>query len=170
MEGVTRRRLLSSGLLTITGAAATPAGVSRTAQARDVDRKALRRLDELARGTKSDAVLVYYRGKLAYEYYSGRPQPVFTMSCTKSIASLAVGQAIAEGKIKSIDQPVYDFPGNEQGRKAAMTIRHLLTMTSGIQNNGTGQEVYAAPDMVKLAVAAELTTAPGANGSTTTSR
>jgi CubicO group peptidase (beta-lactamase class C family) len=43
-----------------------------------------------------------------------------------------------------------------------MTIRHLLTMTSGIQSTGTGMEVYAAPDMIRLAIAAELTTALGA--------
>jgi CubicO group peptidase (beta-lactamase class C family) len=85
------------------------------------------------------------------------------MSCTKSIVSLAVGQAIAEGKIKSIDQPVYDFfPEMKQGRKAAMTVRHLLLMTSGIQNTGSADEIYPAPDIVKLALAAELTTAPGA--------
>jgi CubicO group peptidase (beta-lactamase class C family) len=76
---------------------------------------------------------------------------------------LAIGQAIADGKIKSIDQSVCDFfPEMKQGRKEAMTIRHLLSMTSGIQNNGSAAEIYPAPDYVKLAVAAELTTAPGA--------
>jgi CubicO group peptidase (beta-lactamase class C family) len=44
-----------------------------------------------------------------FDYYAGKPEPIFLMSCTKSITALAVGEAIAEGKIKSIDEPVYDF-------------------------------------------------------------
>jgi CubicO group peptidase (beta-lactamase class C family) len=120
-------------------------------------------LADRSKATKSDAVLVIQNGKKVFEYYSGEPKPIFLMSCTKSIASLAVGRAIADGKIKSLDQPLYDFyPELKQGRKAAMTLRHLLSMTSGIQNTGTGSEVYPAPDFVRLALAAELTTAPGA--------
>ena len=98
-----------------------------------------------------------------FDYYAGKPEPIFLMSCTKSITALAVGEAIAEGKIKSIDEPVYDFyPEWKQGKKRLITIRQLLTMTSGLQNTGRGDEVYDAPDSVKLALAAELYTPPGA--------
>jgi CubicO group peptidase (beta-lactamase class C family) len=116
-----------------------------------------------ATASGSDAVLVYHKGRRIFEYYSGKPEPIFLMSCVKSIVGLAIGQALAEGKIKSLDQPLYDFfPELKQGRKQQLTVRHLLNMTSGIQNIGTGPEVYAAPDYVRLALAAELTTAPGA--------
>ncbi len=108
-------------------------------------------------------MLVYRNGVKIFDYYSGTPEPIFLMSCTKSIVSLAVGAALADRKIKSVDQPLSEFyPELKQGRKQALTIRHLLSMTSGIQNTGTGSEVYPAPDFVRLAVAAELTTAPGA--------
>jgi CubicO group peptidase (beta-lactamase class C family) len=37
----------------------------------------------------------------------------------------------------------------EAGKKRLITIRQLLTMTSGLQNTGRGDEVYDAPDSVK---------------------
>lgn len=168
MAEVERRTLLAAGayfgLSTLwqTPVAAAIAGASAETPAPGLDSGALQTLGRRSRETKSDAVLLFHKGQKVFEYYSGKPQPIFLMSCVKSIASLAIGHAIANGKIKGIDQPVSDFfPEMKQGRKAAMTIRHLLSMTSGIQNTGTGMEVYAAPDMVRLAVAAELTTAPG---------
>ena len=164
LNSIDRRTVLAAGLLTAAGLSCDPARAWESGHTvQGVNGEALRRLAERAKNTKSDAVLVYHNGSKVFEYYSGAPEPVFLMSCVKSITALAVGQAIAEGKIKSIDQPVFDFfPEMKQGRKQAMTIRHLLAMTSGIQNTGSGMEVYPAPDVVKLALAAELTTAPGA--------
>ncbi len=85
------------------------------------------------------------------------------MSATKSIVSLAIGRLIDAGKIKSIDQPVCDFyPEWKQGRKKSITIRHLLSQTSGLQNLPTTvPEIYPSPDFVQLALAAELSDDPG---------
>jgi CubicO group peptidase (beta-lactamase class C family) len=169
MAELERRSLLRAsaylGLSAVMGGKVTVAAsmIGEVAHRPSLDSGALGKLSQRSKETKSDAVLLFHQGQKVFEYYSGKPEPIFLMSCTKSIASLAIGRAIADGKIKGIDQPVSDFyPEMKQGRKAAMTIRHLLSMTSGIQNTGTGMEVYAAPDMVRLAVAAELTTAPGA--------
>jgi CubicO group peptidase (beta-lactamase class C family) len=59
-------------------------------------------------------------------------------SCTKSIISTLVGIAIDEGYIDSVDQPVLDFfpertAANLDANKKAMTLEHLLTMTSGLE-------------------------------------
>jgi CubicO group peptidase (beta-lactamase class C family) len=59
-------------------------------------------------------------------------------SCTKSITSALVGIAIDKGYIKSVDQPVIEFfPdksfANLDENKRAMTLEHLLTMTSGLE-------------------------------------
>ena len=79
------------------------------------------------------------------------------MSATKSIVSLAIGRLIDSGKITSLDQPVSDFyPEWKQGRKKLITVRHLLNHTSGIQNPPITTEIYASPDFVQLALAAEL--------------
>jgi CubicO group peptidase (beta-lactamase class C family) len=62
--------------------------------------------------------------------------------------ALGVAQLVAEGKIKSFDQPVADFyPEWRQGRKKNITIRMLMNHTSSMQNvmNAT-VEIYPAPD------------------------
>jgi CubicO group peptidase (beta-lactamase class C family) len=110
--------------------------------------------------TGSDSVVVYLHGVKIFDYHSPKPaQPLYIMSCTKSIVALAIGAAIAEGKIKSMDQPIHDFfPEWNQGRKKRVTIRHVLSMTSGIQNE---EDIYSFPDSVKVALAADVAREPG---------
>jgi CubicO group peptidase (beta-lactamase class C family) len=56
-----------------------------------------------------------------------------SFSVAKSIVSLLVGCAIDDGYIKSIDQPVGDFlPEYKAGTDSTLTLRHLLTMSSGL--------------------------------------
>lgn len=60
-------------------------------------------------------------------------------SVSKSVVSACIGIAIAQGKINSIDAPIFDFfvdynQHNNAGRQG-ITIRHLLTMTSGLEWN-----------------------------------
>lgn len=129
-----------------------------------VDQRALSRLLARAEQSGSDAVVIYKDGELVGQWYFGRPQgPIEAMSATKSIVNLAIGRLLFTGKIRSLDQPVADFfPEWRQGKKRAITIRHLLNHTSGLQNErNTGVEIYPSPDFVKLALAAELTTTPG---------
>jgi CubicO group peptidase (beta-lactamase class C family) len=139
------------------------AGTALSAAHAEGDANALRRLAQRSQETGSDAVLVYRHGHKIFDYRSEKHTDLLDlMSCTKSIVGLAVGEAIAEGKIKSIDQPVADFyPEWHQGRKQSITKRQLLDHTSGLQHIGTGQEVYRVPDSVRLALAAELSTDPG---------
>jgi CubicO group peptidase (beta-lactamase class C family) len=129
-----------------------------------VDEAALAALIEEARASDSDALVVLRDGKVVVEEYFGRPQgPIETMSATKSVVSLAVGLLLDDGKLRSLDQPVADFfPEWRQGRKQRITVRHLLDHTSGLQNQPTTEEIYRSPDFVKLALAAELTSEPGA--------
>ncbi|HEY48343.1 MAG TPA: serine hydrolase [Anaerolineae bacterium] len=58
-------------------------------------------------------------------------------SCTKSVLSILVSIAIDEGYIEGVDQPVLTFfpeksVDNMDARKEAMTLEHLLTMTTGL--------------------------------------
>ena len=57
-------------------------------------------------------------------------------SISKSIVSACVGIAIHQGKIKSIDQKVFDFFPEyktlDTGLISSLTIKHLLTMSSGL--------------------------------------
>ena len=82
------------------------------------------------------AFLVVKKGKLLYEdYASGYSETSLTnsFSMAKSFTSLAIGAAIKEGKIKGVDQKVGAFlPEFSEGEKAKITIKDLLTMSSGV--------------------------------------
>lgn len=60
-------------------------------------------------------------------------------SVTKSILGLAVMHAVSKGKIKSLDQPIFDFfPEHSkyaEGEKKGITVKHLLTMSPGLTWN-----------------------------------
>lgn len=135
--------------------AAVPAGLNREVLAKLLTR---------AEHTNTDALVLMKDGKVLGEWYFGKPQGrIEAMSATKSVVNLAVGKLIDAGKIKSLDQPVYEFfPEWRQGRKRQITIRHLLNHTSGLQNERlTSVEIYPSPDFVQLALAAELSDNPG---------
>ena len=122
----------------------------------------LETLIQRGRQTDSDAVILYQSGHTLLDERFGRPDgPIEAMSATKSIVGLAVGLAVQDGKL-ALDQPVHEhFPEWNQGRKASVTVRHLLSHTSGLQANPTTEAIYRSPDFVQLALAAELTDDPG---------
>lgn len=101
------------------------------------------------------SVLIARNGKLVYEqYFSGKDEiwgdPLGEVdfnrntlhdvrSISKSVVSACVGIAIAQGKLKNVNQSVFDFfPEYEKyktGDRAKLTIEHLLSMSSGIHWN-----------------------------------
>lgn len=119
-----------------------------------------------AAATHSEAVIIYQDNKLIADKYFGIGQPITkieSMSCTKSIAGLAVACLLTDKKIDSLDIPVCHFyPEWKQGQKQFITLRQLLNMTSGLQNvPNTSVEIYPSRDFVQLALCAELSTKPG---------
>ncbi len=59
-------------------------------------------------------------------------------SATKSVTSVTIGAALARGEFPSLDTPVLKLfdearVANVDARKRRMTIRHLLTMTAGLE-------------------------------------
>ena len=129
-----------------------------------IQQSALDDLVKEAEKSHSDALVVWKDGKSVGEWYFGKPAvKIEAMSATKSVVNLAIGKLITDGKIKSVDQPVYEFyPEWKQGRKKSITIKHLLNHTSGLQNETRADvEIYPSPDFVQLALAAELSNDPG---------
>ncbi len=94
---------------------------------------------------KPVAFLVIQDEKIKYEeYWDGYDEHSLSnsFSAGKSIVGLLIGIALDEGKIKSLDQPVGDFlPVFQKGRNAELTIRDLLTMSSGLN----WDEAYSSP-------------------------
>jgi CubicO group peptidase (beta-lactamase class C family) len=90
---------------------------------------------DLCEDTKADAYLILYDGAIVAEGYSSRySEPMPTMSSAKSITALLVGMLIDDGKISSVSEPVCKFiPEWSDENRRTVTIRNLLTMTSGLK-------------------------------------
>lgn len=128
------------------------------------DEDALSDLVAEAARTKSDALLIIKDGKRVVERYFGKPaRPIATMSVTKSIVSLAVGLLIDEGKIRSVDAPLSTwFPSWTQGRKAKVTLRHVLTQTSGLKHEQGTRVLNQHDDRLKFVIDSPVVEEPGA--------
>jgi CubicO group peptidase (beta-lactamase class C family) len=97
------------------------------------------RLDEFLRGTDTLAFLVVHDDRVVRErYFDGatRESLQTSFSAAKSFVSTLVGIAIGAGLIESVDDPVTDYLPELAERDPAfrqITLRHLLTMSSGIR-------------------------------------
>ncbi len=117
-----------------------------------------------AASTGSDDIVIVRGGcSLLNRSFSNCRRAVYIASVGKPLVSCAIGRAVALGALQSVDEPVASFfPEWRQGRKRLITIRHILTHRSGIQNVADASiELEPAPDIVRLALAAELTEIPG---------
>ena len=90
-----------------------------------------------------NSVLLWRNGEfVANCYYNGFDENSRNVikSVAKSITSAVAGIMIDKGLLKSVDEPVYKFiPQFNEGRDLhhrMITVRHLLTMTSGIYWQG----------------------------------
>lgn len=94
-------------------------------------------------------------------------------SVTKSVTSMLIGVAIQQGKIKNVQQPVLAlFPdrtvSNRNALKEKITIRDLLTMTSGLdcqvkENEKTLREMKQSDDWVQFMLNLPMVNEPGRN-------
>ena len=94
--------------------------------------------------------LIAWDDTLIFEQYWGKHNKSElgnSFSMSKSIVSLLIGSAIQDGYIASIDEPVGNYLKSFK-TKNEITIRHLLTMSSGL----SWQENYISPfsDVAKL--------------------
>lgn len=90
------------------------------------------------------SIAVVRNGHLVAEAYNSCTQddiPQDVKSVTKSVTSALVGIALAERKLISLDQKVRDFFPElaNDPLKSNMTIRHLLSMTSGLDWDNTNE-------------------------------
>jgi CubicO group peptidase (beta-lactamase class C family) len=123
---------------------------------------------EFAAMNSSQCVIVARHGRIVGEWYwngTGPNTPVKSWSVAKSYASTVAGIAISRGDIESVNDPVADYVPEWQGTdKESVTIRHLLSMSSGLEFNLLADNVgiSLAKDMTKKALENPLVNPPGA--------
>jgi CubicO group peptidase (beta-lactamase class C family) len=125
------------------------------------------------------SVQIARHGKLVldeYFYGFGADRPHDVRSAGKSVTTLLVGRAIEDGAPLAPQTPVYPFFAeyapfaNDDSRKAAITVEHLMTMSAGYacDDNGdtwTGEDAMqsqtAQPDWYKWTLDLPMAFAPG---------
>lgn len=142
-----------------------------------LDRATLNDMERaIAAGTypKTTSVVIVLDGELAYEHYAGDGapgKPNDTRSATKSLTALAVGIAVAEKKIASVDAPAFAYLkhlapfANDGPLKQQITIADLLTMSSALDcddNNeaSPGNEENMYPKQAWTRFVVDLPTKP----------
>lgn len=124
---------------------ALPATYSHEGSARDLNAF----LDE----TETMALLVLRDGVIRHEWYApwgGQRVPWVSMSVAKSFISAALGIAVEEGFVRSIERPVTDYlPELAGSAYDGVRIKDILQMSSGAGWN----EDYSDPesDIIRLA-------------------
>lgn len=118
----------------------------------------------------------------AYNYYNAWWHPTYRrgdlhtlQSVTKTITSIIIGVAVTRGQFPALDTPILTFfdstvVANLDPRKRAITIRHLLTMTDGMDWNeglpytdpkNTTVAMEGTYDWVKFAMDQPMAREPG---------
>ncbi len=121
-------------------------------------------LDSYLADQHTQAFIVIQNDNILYEnYFNGtqRDSIVTSFSMAKSFTSALIGAAIQDGYIKGVDDPITAYlpeMAQRDPRFTRITIRNLLTMSSGIRYvengfiNGDDAMTYLYPDLRKLAL------------------
>ena len=127
----------------------------------------------------TQGVVVVRHNVIVAEWYFGDADEdtvAVSWSIAKSFSSALIGIAIGEGSISGVDSPMTGFFPEWAGTdKADMTLRHVLSMTSGLdwdegyEDDPTGSDVIRIliyePDAVAYVAGLELAHEPGSHWS-----
>jgi CubicO group peptidase (beta-lactamase class C family) len=156
------------------GGAGIPPAAVRRISVWDGTRQLQWDLERFLAASQTTAFLIVRGDTLLYEgYFNGyhRESTQTSMSMAKSVLGALVGIAIGEGHIGSVDDPITRYVPELAARDrrfSQITLRHLLSMTSGLRYEEGGgpwsddTATYYAPDLRKLALTrTEVVEAPG---------
>jgi len=118
------------------------------------------------------SIIAVRHGRLVLEFYRypyGRDVTFNTKSASKSIVSALVGVALREQWIESLDQALADlmpeyFQGDIDPLKKQITLRHILTMTSGLGIEEQSPEwgaIFTSEDPVRATLDFPMAAKPG---------
>lgn len=118
-----------------------------------------------------ESLLLIKDGYLVYEkYYNDNyaAKANYMYSVTKSFTSALTGIAIREGLIESIDDRISEyipeyFTDVDDLRKKDITVKHVLTMTGGLESIDSNYTSYfSSTDWLSAAINKPMTDDPGA--------
>ena len=92
---------------------------------------------DYALNDSGQAILISRYGKIVYERYQNdttRETLINPQSMSKSLLALAIGYALTQGDIKSLDTPISEYlPDLSKDRRGSITIKNLLQMSAGLE-------------------------------------
>lgn len=98
-------------------------------------------------GNASGIVFSYERGNMTMDAH------VLTASTSKWPSAMAIAGVVADGSIKSLDSKVNEYvpwwTTNATDPRAHVTLRHLLSFTSGFGTGKPGNESYKGLDCMR---------------------
>ena len=117
-----------------------PQWQTSTPEAEGMDSVALAKLVAYGKARSFDSLLIVRHGRIVLDaYYAPYTAeiPHIANSVTKAVTGTLIAIALKEGLLDSLDHPLLEFfkdrkITNVDDRKRAMTIRHLLDMTSSL--------------------------------------
>jgi len=105
-----------------------------------ISSEALSQAENYALERNSQALIIWRKGKIELEKYflnANNNTLIVGRSLAKPITVMAIGRAIKEKYIQSLDQPVSDFITEWKNTdKEPMLVRHLLDMRTGFLRQG----------------------------------
>src|SRR5690606_25548847 len=119
---------------------------------------------DLAMAQASTAVLVSRGGEVLAERYAPgwdaeRPREV--ASVAKSLLAVLIAMAVEDGALSGLDQAAADFiPAWRDDARAGITLRHMMSMTSGLDDAGLALRGVTG-DQFAINAAAPLRDPPG---------
>ncbi|CCD88384.1 putative Beta-lactamase [Bradyrhizobium sp. ORS 285] len=142
-----------------------------------MDSAALAKLVAMGKAMRFDSLLITRHGKIvldaSYAPYNA-DEPHIINSSTKAVVSTLIAMLLKDGVLDSLDHPVLDFfkdlkIENVDARKQALTVQHLLNMTSGFDwdegyDGGAETSLYEmgrSPDWVQYVLDRPMAHAPG---------
>ncbi len=147
-----------------------------TPEQQGMDSGSLARLIDTVGTRRQDSLTIVRHGKIvaeaSYAPYAGDVSHDLR-SVTKSVTGTLIAIAVRDGLLDSADHPVIDYfsdrpVANVDDNKKAMTIQHLLDMTSGIawlEKAYTPDEpllqMYASPNPAAFVLDRPMSAAPG---------
>ncbi|HMQ06159.1 MAG TPA: serine hydrolase [Saprospiraceae bacterium] len=131
--------------------------------AQSIDPQKLQELIHMNDSLYANEILVYYKGDkvLYWRDSTCNVTNMIASSMLKSWTGLAFGTLLDRGIIKSLDELTCNWlPEWKEGCEKQVTLRHLITMTSGFNRRGGARGILAQDDHYQYLMNTKMDTVP----------